>query len=346
MILVHKKLIECYSCRNHTLNSFYNHTYKKKCYLNYSTQLFLFASESERNLIIMPNVGTYRGVTIYYQEDRDRYRMWYTDNKGIKKPVYGKTIELVKTNYDQIQEQLRKGLYLAKMPDTLLKLMTQMIDEQEEYKELKQNSINRKRDTANIIKEHIKCCKKPIQKITEDNLNEDLKKLPQMKKFIQSKNREEYRFSQSYLNQIYSLIRETFHYAVIKRKLAQELDPFEVKGRVKKPKANKATKEVKPFTRAECIKFLKQLSIEEPSQIIDIIKIQIMGFRIGETLALTNENIDLEERKIYIETSLTKDKDDKTVRGDTTKTPSRKTKLSSNIYITRNYRTLLQQEQT
>ncbi len=30
----------------------------------------------------MPNVGTYRGVTIYYQEDRDRYRMWYTDNKG------------------------------------------------------------------------------------------------------------------------------------------------------------------------------------------------------------------------------------------------------------------------
>ena len=71
-----------------------------------------------------------------------------------------------------------------------------------------------------------------------------------------------------------------------------------------------------------------------------------MGFRIGETLALTNENIDLEERKIYIETSLTKDKDDKTVRGDTTKTPSRKTKLSLNIYITGNYRTVLQQKQT
>ena len=294
----------------------------------------------------MPNVGTYRGVTIYYQEDRDRYRMWYTDNKGKKKPVYGKTKELVKANYDKIQEDLRKGLYLAKMPDTLLKLMTQMIDEQEEYKELKQNSINRKRDTLNIVREHIPCSKKIIRRITEDNLNEDLKKLPQMKKFIQSKNREEYRFSQSYLNQIHGLIKETFHYAVIKRKLTKELDPFEVEGRVKKPKANKATKEVKPFTRAECIKFLKQLTIEEPCQIIDIIKIQIMGFRIGETLALTNENIDLEERKIYIETSLTKDKDDKTVRGDTTKTPSRKTKLSLNIYITGNYRTVLQQKQT
>lgn len=294
----------------------------------------------------MPNVGTHRGVTIYYQEDRDRYRMWYTDNKGKKKPVYGKTKELVKANYDKIQEDLRKGLYIENMPDTLLKLMNQMLDEQEDDKELKQNSINRKRNTANIVREYIKCSRKPIKKITEDNLNEDLKKLPKIKKFIQSKNREEYRFSQSYLNQIYSLIRETFHYAVIKRKLTKELDLFEVEGRVKKPKANKATKEVKPFTRTECIKFLKQLNLEEQSKLVDIIKIQLMGFRIGETLALTNEDIDLEERKIYIETSLTKDKDDKTVRGDTTKTPSRKTKLSSYIHITRNYRTILQQEQT
>ena len=272
----------------------------------------------------MPNVGEYRGVTIYYQEDRDRYRMWYTDNKGKKKPTYGKTIELVKANYDKIQEELRKGLYIASMPDTLLKLMNQMLDAQEEDEELKQNSINRKRDTANIVREHISCCRKPIQRITEDDLNEDLKKLPKMKKFVQCRDQVEYRFSQSYLNQIYSLIRETFHYAVIKRKMTKEQDLFEVEGRVKKPKSKKATKEVKPFTRDECIKFLKQLNTEEPSMIIDIIKIQIMGFRIGETLSLINENIDLDVRKIYIETSLTKDKDDKTVRGDTTKTPSGK----------------------
>lgn len=291
----------------------------------------------------MPNAGTHRGVTIYYQEERDRYRMWYTDNKGRRKPVYGKTKELVEDNYDKIQEDLRKGLYLSNTPDTLLKLMTQMIDEQEEYKELKQNSINRKRNSLAIVKEYISCCKKPIKNITEDNLNNDLQKLTRMKKFIQSKNQEEYRFSQSYLNQIYSLIRETFHYAVVKRKLSKELDPFEVEGRVKRPKANKAIKEVKPFTRAECIKFLNQLNIEEPSQFIDIIKIQLLaGPRIGETLALTNENIDLKERKIYIETSLTKDKNEKTVRGDTTKTPSRKAKLSSYIYTTRNTRTIFE----
>lgn len=273
----------------------------------------------------MPNIGTYRGIAIYYQEARDRYRMWYTDDKGRKKPVYGKTRKQVEDNYDKLQEDLRKGLYIANMPDTLLKLMNQMIDEQEEDKNLKQNSINRKRDTANIVREHIKCSRKRIQKIKEDELNEDLKKLADMKKFVQSKNKYDYRFSQSYINKIYSLIRETFNYAVIKRKMTKEQNLFEVEGRVKKPKSNKATKEVKPFTRQECIKFLEQLNKEEPSQIIDIIKIQLLsGLRIGETLALINENIDIEERKIYVETTLTKDKKDKSVRGDTTKTPSGK----------------------
>ena len=93
----------------------------------------------------MPNAGEYRGVTIYYQEDRDRYRMWYTDNKGKKKPVYGKTKEFVKANYDKIQEELRKGTYITNMPDTLFKLMDEMLEDQDEDGNLKDNSLNRKR---------------------------------------------------------------------------------------------------------------------------------------------------------------------------------------------------------
>lgn len=44
--------------------------------------------------------------------------------------------------------------------------------------------------------------------------------------------------------------------------------------------------------------------------------------RIGETLGLTSGNIDLEQNKIYIETTITKNKANKFVRGDTTKTPT------------------------
>lgn len=44
--------------------------------------------------------------------------------------------------------------------------------------------------------------------------------------------------------------------------------------------------------------------------------------RIGETLGLTSGNIDLEQNKIYIETTITKNKANRFVRGDTTKTPT------------------------
>lgn len=176
----------------------------------------------------MPKIGEYRGVAIYYQEDRKRYRMWYTDNKGNKKPTYGKTRKDVENNYDQIQEQLRKGLYLAKMPDTLVKLMNEMLEEQKEDRTIKQNSLNRKKDTAEIIIKHIKSSNKPIQKITENDLNNELKKIANLKKYILSRDTYEYRYSQSYIDKIYSLIRETFQYAVIKRKLTKEQNLFEV----------------------------------------------------------------------------------------------------------------------
>ena len=270
----------------------------------------------------MPNVGTYRGITIYYQEDRKRYRMWYTDNKGRKKPVYGNEKAIVKDNYDKIQEQLRKGSYLAKVPDTFNKLMDEMLEEQEEYSELKDNSLNRKRDSAKIVKEYMKCSHKPIKNISANELNEELKRLSNIKKFIQSKDEEVYRFSQSYLNKIYSLIREVFHYAVKEDKLSKELNPFEIEGKVKKPKSNKDTKIVKPFTREECIKFLEVLNKSE-HKYTDILKVQLFGgLRIGETLGLTSANIDLQQDKIYIETTVTKNKFNKTVRGATTKTPS------------------------
>lgn len=46
------------------------------------------------------------------------------------------------------------------------------------------------------------------------------------------------------------------------------------------------------------------------------------GLRIGETLGLTSGNIDLEQNKIFIETTITKNKANRFVRGDTTKTPT------------------------
>lgn len=197
-----------------------------------------------------------------------------------------------------------------------------MLDELEIDKDLKDNSLNRERDTAKIIEEFITCSKKQIKNIKADELNDDLRKLPNITKFVQRKNKEEYRFSQSYLNKIYSLIRRTYNYAVVKEKLLKDLNPFEIEGKIKKPKSNKNTKIVKPFTREECIKFLEELN-KYDHKFISILKVQLFGgLRIGETLGLTSENVDLEQNKIFIETTITKNKANKFVRGDTTKTPT------------------------
>lgn len=200
--------------------------------------------------------------------------------------------------------------------------MNDMLDELEIDKDLKDNSLNRERDTAKIIEEFITCSKKQIKNIKADELNNDLRKLPNITKFVQRKNKEEYRFSQSYLNKIYSLIRRTYNYAVVKEKLLKDLNPFEIEGKIKKPKSNKNTKIVKPFTREECIKFLEELN-KYDHKFISILKVQLFGgLRIGETLGLTSENVDLEQNKIFIETTITKNKANKFVRGDTTKTPT------------------------
>ena len=65
-----------------------------------------------------------------------------------------------------MQEKLRKGTHIINKPDTFIKLMNEMLDELEIDKELKDNSLNRKRDTAKIIEEFIKCSRKQIKNIT------------------------------------------------------------------------------------------------------------------------------------------------------------------------------------
>jgi len=77
----------------------------------------------------------------------------------------GKEKEDVKKNYDEVQEKLRRGTHIINKPDTFIKLMNDMLDELEIDKELKDNSLNRERDTAKIIEEFITCSKKQIKKL-------------------------------------------------------------------------------------------------------------------------------------------------------------------------------------
>jgi integrase len=132
--------------------------------------------------------------------------------------------------------------------------MNDMLDEQERNHELKENSMLRKRITAGIIS-NMSIANKPIQKVTADKIKEGLAK------FVDERGK--YNYSQSYLNKIYSLLREVFNQAVIDDKLNLEQNPFKIKGKVKKPKSSKKTKKVTALNIEETKLFLKQLTIEQ-----------------------------------------------------------------------------------
>ena len=77
----------------------------------------------------------------------------------------------------------------------------------------------RKRRTAEIIS-HTSFANKPIQKITADEIKKELNKFASMKK-----SNGDYKYSQSYLDKIFSVTKQTFFYAVDNDKLTLEQSP-------------------------------------------------------------------------------------------------------------------------
>ena len=246
----------------------------------------------------------------YYEKARKRWRIQYTDNDGNRKSIYGKTIEEVQAKHDQIKVALRNGTYIEKKKDTIQSVMEELLDDQERNHELKEGSMLRKRETAKIISE-MSIASRPIQNVTAVEIRKDLAKLVDPKG--------KYNYSQSYVNKVYSLLRSVYDKAV-EDDIINFSNNILRNGKVKKPKSSKDDKDVKPFNKNELESFLKQLE-KEDNEYKDIFYVLMLtGMRVGECLALYVENIHIEEKLILIETSITKNKEDKTIRGKDTKT--------------------------
>lgn len=180
--------------------------------------------------------------------------------------------------------------------------MDNMLDEQEDNRELKPGSMIRKRRTAELISQ-TKFASKRIQKITADEIKAELNRFADQKK-----PNGEFKYSQSYINKIFSVTRQVFSYAVDNDILLLEQSPFKTKTKVKKPKASKKTKKVTPLDLEETKSFLKQLSIETDKYRDELMFVTTTGARPGEALAIKSKNCFLDEGIIKIEVSLTKDR--------------------------------------
>ena len=125
-------------------------------------------------------------------------------------------------------------------------------------------------------------------------------------------------YSNSYIKKIYEQISQAFNFAINRGYIIRNplMD-------VLKPKSMKKDKVVRAMEIEEQQKFTEYLESktikEEPYKNVFLIQM-FMGLRVGEALALRYGDIDLRKNIINVNKTLTKDKNEHVIMGDTTKT--------------------------
>lgn len=262
------------------------------------------------------------GTKPLYIASRKRWRILYTDNKGKRKPVYGKTEKEVIEKHLEIRMALKRGKYIEKSKDTIREIMEDMLEKQKKKKKkgkMKANSYGRKLDTKNMILKYMKdICDKPIQRVTIEQIEDGFTKLEELKK-----PNGEYKYAQSTLNKAFSLLREVYTQAVQDKKISTEDNPFKTEKGVEKPVSNKDKKDIKVFNKKESTAFFKELDKGYDEYTDVFYFLAYSSTRPGEAVALCTKHIDLEEEKIHIEDNQSRDENSKIIIGST-KTESRR----------------------
>lgn len=240
--------------------------------------------------------------SIVYHKTLKRWMGSYTYN-GKRKSVYGKTRTEVKDKLNKALVSIVDNKYVDKSDYTLMDLIDINVESQFNSNKISESTYKRKLNTKKII-ENLSISNLYIQKISASNINEDLLTLTN--------------YSNSVIKKVSQMIRNAFDKALILNIIPN--NPFNIKGLINIPKSIKEDKKVDALTTDEQKLFIEELR-KNYDLYTDIFYIAIYtGMRIGEILALSYEDIDLNNNLIHITKTLTQNKDDKYVIGTTTKT--------------------------
>lgn len=246
--------------------------------------------------------------TIYYSEKLNKWVGQFTagkkaDGKLNRKSVYGNTRKEVKEKMTKALAEVQNKTFIEKSNVKLIDIIDSYCEQQYNANKLSEVSYLRKKETVKIISK-LSIAEMKIQNININDINEDLAKI---------KN-----YSNSVIAKICGLLSTCFDYAILLKLINS--NPFKIKGAIIRPKSTREDKKVDSLTIEEQRLFVDELSkTQDPYK--DIFYIALYsGMRISEILALKGEDIDLENKTININKTLTKDKNGKTILGKTTKT--------------------------
>ncbi|MEZ3421705.1 MAG: site-specific integrase [Eubacterium sp.] len=245
--------------------------------------------------------------TIYFIESKGLWAAQYTVGRDIngklkRKTVYGKTRKAVKEKLNAIITQLGTNSYVDKSSITIEQLISNLIEEDYELNIINDNSYLRKIATLNRIKSHM-IGALPVQKATESEIKSFLKGVTN--------------YSDSVISKDYALLNRCFKVAVQKDIIVK--NPM---NGVRKPKSEKPPKKVRALTvdeQRQLISILNNEEINHPYR-YQLLLMLYTGMRMGEINALTPKDVNLDFKTIHVQRTLTRDKNEHTIVGKTTKT--------------------------
>lgn len=242
--------------------------------------------------------------TIYFSEKLNRWvGQCYINDK--RRSFYGKTRKEVNNKMQEARIKENTGTFVEKSEITLKEIVYNQLNNKFGNNLITERTYRRNIETIQIIERNSNILDKPIQKITLTDLQEYFKTITV--------------FSSSTLSQIFQIIKRAFVYAFNERII--ETNPF-LSDNLLKPKSTKPTKVVEALTVEQHKKLLDILQNEEKDSKYRNILLMMLytGMRVGEVLALHKEDIDFKTGYIYIHRTVTRDKDDKIILSNKTKT--------------------------
>ena len=271
------------------------------------------------------SVGNGEG-TLYKSETLNCWVFQYHEPSGKRKRV------------TKIKNDINMNTYIEDNDTSLYKILKDYIENKYATGITSERTYSRDSDNLKLLE---KCCKsyiyKPIQKVTTADIKKSLPNLVKLEIVNPKTNETTVKiYSQNIIDKLYMFLNKGFKIATSERIIQFNLMENES---IKKPKSKKETEKVKALTLDEEKKLISVLKNSD-HKYKDIILLSLfIGTRIGETLAITRDNINLKENTITIEKTLTRGKNYKTILGNKTKTEAGKRE----IYLTDNAKLILKE---
>lgn len=255
--------------------------------------------------------------TIYKSSKTGLYVGQYVTN-GKRHSVYQKKNEKIgdfKKRFNDILSSINTGTYIEKSNETFISILEKHIEQKHDDGITSDSGYLRDLYSINLIKNTCdNFIYKPIQKIDADDIESSKKRIRE--------------YSQTSIDKAWRLLNKTFKLAISRRKVM--FNPFDDET-LTKPISIKETKKVEALTIKEEKKLRKILNTKElEHKYRNIVLLQLdTGMRIGEVLARSKNDIDLNNNTLYIHNTLTKDTQGKLILGKHTKTYNKKTGIDS-----------------